>query len=277
MSLVKLKFFKEFQEDIGRFSDSFVPYLYLDGHRSSNIGNSDSQKYEGGLRFFIRFTAVMKKLGFKNLVTMVHTSRNCNVKGRIDSIHSAIQKSFVSLNKEMNDSDFKLFGDIESYKSSGRDEFYNFLSGIESNQQRAASFTHYILINYSEHWALNNLEKINSIPPVSSVIRFTKGFVSGGWIPIKMQETTFVYSQIPSVSEFWSDEAIEALILIALKNWSSMTKYIGKKEYAAGEKEIIHNARDIELKLCVNKLNINNTMHNRIIAFGIDGPVMYEL
>jgi hypothetical protein len=219
----------------------------------------------------------MKELGFKNMVTMVHTSRNCYVKGRLDSIHTAIQRSFDSSNGEMDASVFKLYGDIESYKTMGREGFYNFLKKIDSKPKNNAALTNHILINYSENWAINNLEKINSIPPVSSVIRFTKGFVSGGWIPIKMQETTFVYSQIPSVSEFWTDEAIKALIFISLKNWSLMVNYIGKKSYEQGETESIHNERDLELKLCVNKLNINTAMNNRIIAFGINGPVLYEL
>lgn len=276
--MVKIKSFPGFEDvNVDRFSDSFVPYLYLDGHRSSNVGSSDSERYNSGFLFFLRFTRIMKELGLKNMVTMVHTSRNCNVKGRIDSIHSAIQRSFDTSKEEISASDFKLYGDVESYKTMGRNGFYNFLKEIENAPEKKEAFTHHILINYSENWALNNLEKINSVPPVSSVIRFTKGFVSGGWIPTKMQEATFVYSQIPSVSEFWSDEAITALILIALKNWSLMVKYIGKKEYEYGEKELIHNERDIELKLCINKLKINNAIHNRIIAFGINGPVLYEL
>ena len=275
---MKIKSFPGFEDiNVERFSNSFVPYLYLDGHRSSNIGSSDLERYNSGFKFFLRFGKIMKEFGFKNMVTMVHTSRNCYVKGRLDSIQSAILKSFDSLNGEMEASIFKLYGDIESYKTLGREGFYNFLKKIENIPEKTTDFNHHILINYSENWALNNLEKINSIPPVSSVIRFTKGFVSGGWIPIKMQETTFVYSQIPSVSEFWSDDAIRALIFIALKNWSLMVNYIGKKSYEKGETELIHNERDLELKLCVNKLHTNTAMHNRIIAFGIDGPVLYEL
>jgi hypothetical protein len=56
-----------------------------------------------------------------------------------------------------------------------------------------------------------------------------------------------------------------------------MVNYIGKKSYEKGETESIHYERDLELKLCVRKLHTNTTLHNRIIAFGIDGPVLYEL
>jgi hypothetical protein len=278
MSIVKIKSFPAFEDiNIEKFSDSFVPYLYLDGHRSSNIGNSDSKGYDSGFKFFLRFARIMKQLGFKNMVTMVHTSRNHNVKGRLDSIHSAIQKNFIQSNGDISKSSFKLYGDIESYKTMGYDDFYNFLKEVDNRSDKETAFTNHILINYSEDWALKNLEKINSIPSVSSVIRFTKGFVSGGWIPVKMQETTFVYSQIPSISEFWSDEAITVLILIALKNWSAMNQYIGEKVYKQEEKELIHSERDLELKLSINKVHLNNTMNNRIITFGIDGPALYEL
>ncbi|HSP89080.1 MAG TPA: hypothetical protein VLN45_13170 [Ignavibacteriaceae bacterium] len=278
MSQLKISSLKGFEDiNTDNFSDSFVPYLYLDGHRSSSIGSSDSERYDGGFKFFMRFIGILKELGFRNLVTMVHTSRNCNVNGRVDSIHSAIQKNFNSLNGEMSSLDFKLYGDIEKYNSLGYQNFYNFLKSVEENSSRDSNFTNHILINYSEEWAINNLAKINLIPKISSVIRFTKGFVSGGWIPLKMQEATFIYSQIPSISDFWTDEAITALILISLKNWSMMTKYIGKKVYEEGEKETIHIERDIELKLFINKLDIKSHLKNRIIAFDIKGPIIYEL
>jgi len=170
-----------------------------------------------------------------------------------------------------------LYGDLESYKTMGHTDFFNFIAEINNNNHRDFLFTHHILINYSENWALNNLEQIKMIPEVSSIIRFTKGFVSGGWIPGKMQETTFIYSQIPSVSEFWSDEALEALIFISLQNWSFMKQYIGKKEYTNSEKKLIHTERDINLKFYTNKLEVNSLVHNRIIAFGVDGPIIYEL
>ncbi len=258
------------------YTESFVPYLYLDGHRSSNIGTTDIDRYKSGLLFFQRFSKIMAEMGFGNMVTMVHTSRNCKSSERIKSIHKAIEENFNYLNQSLN-SNFNLYGDLESYNEIGHKDFYNFINKIQIKSPEAGSFNNHILINYSENWALNNLDKINLIPQVSSVIRFTKGYISGGWIPTKMQETTFIYSQIPSISEFWSDEAITALIFVALKNWSRIVKYIGKKEYSSGEKELIHTIRDVELKFSKYKLNIKSSAQNRIIAFGVDGPVSYEL
>jgi hypothetical protein len=263
--------------DLDTFSNSFVPYLYLDGHRSSNMGNTDLEKYGSGFRFFLRFGKAMQNLGFKQLVIMVHTSRNCFLRERLNAIISAIRENFDISNSYLNNSRFKLYGDLESYKTMGHTDFFNFISKINNDNHGDYSFTHHILINYSENWALNNLEQIRQMPDISSIIRFTKGFVSGGWIPEKMQETIFIYSQIPSVSEFWSDEALEALIYISLQNWSLMKQYIGKKEYTNSEKVLIHTERDVNLKFSTTRLHINNLMHNRIIAFGVDGPIIYEL
>ncbi len=276
--LQKINSLPEFENlEIEKYTSSFVPYLYLDGHRSSNSGSSDLEKYSSGFRFFLRFGTMMQQLGFTKMVTMVHTSRNCKDRERIDSIQSAVQKSIDFTDDYVSKSKFQLYGDIESYKSMGNSEFYNYLNEVDNKSPAKPDFIHHILINYSEQWAINNLDRINLIPDISSVIRFTKGFVSGGWIPIKMQKTTFVYSQVPSVSEFWSDDGILALFLISLKNWISTKDFIGTKSYDNEEKELIHKKRDIDLSHNTIKLYLNSPLRNRIISFEVEGPVIYEL
>ena len=258
------------------FSNSFVPYLYLDGHRSGSKGISDSDGYKNGYLFFVRFGRILKQLGFKQMVTMVHTQRNFSSKERIDTILTAIKNNFDDKDEFIKNSAFKIYGDTNSYKQNGHTDFYKFLSNINNGPSVNQNFTHHILINYSEEWGLKNLQKINCIPEISSVIRFTKGFVSGGWVPIKMQRTSFIYSQIPSISEFWSDESITALILISLNTWIATKEFIGTKSYCKNEKEVSHLKRDLELSKDTIKLNIQSPMHNRIIAFGINGPISYE-
>ncbi|HSR19016.1 MAG TPA: hypothetical protein VLM39_13065, partial [Ignavibacteriaceae bacterium] len=142
--------------DLNSFSNSFVPYLYLDGHRSSNAGSTDLEKYSSGFRFFLRFGQIMQNLGFKEMVTMVHTSRNCCLKERLDSIISAIQENFDKSNSYLKNSRFRLYGDLESYKKMGYSNFFQFITDINKNNHRDYSFTNHILINYSESWALNN-------------------------------------------------------------------------------------------------------------------------
>lgn len=265
------------QTDLRDNAHSFVPYLYIDGHRSSGISNDDVESYKSGINFFLRFSEIMKELGFRQMVTMVHTKRNKSVAGRLYSIQKAVQEGLNLSNRIISDSKFKIYGDLDEYMNNGSRKFYDYLAEIVEKTSHNKSFTHHILINYSEEWAISNLASIYNIPKISSVIRFTKGFVSGGWIPLKMQETTFVYSQIPSVSEFWSDEALLFLVLASFKNWALLSKYIGNKVYSDFEKNEIHEKRDIDLTCNLFPVNINSKSHNRIILFGLHGPIVYEL
>ena len=263
--------------DLIDHAQTFVPYIYIDGHRSSGISDDDVECYKSGIDFFLRFSGIMKELGFKEMVTMVHTKRNKAVAGRIHSIQKAIYEGLDLSNKIVADSKFKIYGDLDEYLNNGSRKFYDYLNEVIDKTSHNNNFTHHILINYSEDWAISNLATIHNLPKISSAIRFTKGFVSGGWIPYKMQETTFVYSQIPSVSEFWSDEAICALILISFKNWINIKDFIGIKNYNPIEKAITHQQRDIELTYDIINLNLTSPLKNRIISFGINGPTTYEL
>lgn len=264
------------EDDIRKYSHTFVPYLYLDGHRSSCIGENEIAQYKSGFNYFLRFTKVLRLLGFNQLVSMVHTHRNFQVGGRIESVKIATQESIVSNIEQLKNTNINYYGNIELYKENGFNDFYKHLKSMAHNSSDSL-FSHHVLINYSEKWALENLSKINQMPEISSVIRFTKGHISGGWIPLKMQESTVIYSQIPSVSEFWSDDGILALILIAFKNWLKMKDFIGQKSYGENEKERIHKVRDIDLRFTKVNIPVNSPNSNRIIAFDSAGPVEYEV
>lgn len=271
-----LKYLNLTKANLQEHASSFVPYLYIDGHRSSGISDDDVESYKSGIDFFLRFAANTRELGFKEMVTMVHTKRNKAVAGRIHAIQTAIQEGLDFSNKTVADSKFKIYGDLDEYLNNGSRKFYDYLQNVIEKSSRNKYFTHHILINYSEEWAISNLAAIYNLPKISSVIRFTKGFVSGGWIPLKMQETAFVYSQIPSVSEFWSDDAIAALVIIAFKNWLGVKECIGTKSYALGERENTHQKRDLDLSYNTVQLKISSPLNNRIISFEVEGPLVYE-
>lgn len=264
------------KRDIDKYSNLFVPYLYLDGHRTSCVGNNVIYQYKSGFDFFIRFADILKALGFKQLVTMVHTFRNLQVNGRIEAVKTATKESVTSKLNHLTNSNINFYGNLELYKEIGFDDFYNFLKSYSINSD-GNNFHHHILINYSEDWAIKNLTEFSGMPNISSIIRFTKGHVSGGWIPEKMKKSTFIYSQIPSVSEFWSDEGILALILIVFKNWMIMKDFIGQKLYDQNEKEKIHQKRDNDLSFDKMKLALNSPKRNRIITFDVNGPIEYEI
>lgn len=271
LALLKLK-----EEDLHKYSDLFVPYLYLDGHRTSCVGENEIDQYKSGFDFFIRFAEILGSLGFKQLITMVHTYRNLQVDGRIEAVKTATQESVAYKPHHLNNSNIDFYGNLELYKEIGLNDFYEFLKSYSINSSEN-NFHHHILINYSEDWAINNLDKLSRMPNISSIIRFTKGHMSGGWIPTKMQKSTFVYSQVPSVSEFWSDEGILSLILIAFDNWLKTEKYIGSKSYNREEKEEIHNIRDNDLTFTKIKVETNSPIYNRVIIFSPTGPIEYEI
>jgi hypothetical protein len=278
MNLKKVKSLLDIENlDISIFADSFVPYLYLDGHRTSGVSKDDIGSYKSGFKFFQMFTNILKELGFNQMVTMVHTKRNLAVKGRIESIQASIEQSMKSARNNFQNSNFYLYGNIYEYKKLGFEEFTKFITNISNRLNEEPDFIHHWLINYDENWALDNRKKLSSLPNISTVIRFTKGFVSGGWIPLKMKNATFIYSQIPSSSELWSEEGILVLLLISLKNWITVKDYIGAKSYNKNEKELIHQKRDIDLSFRRIKLNIDAPQPNRIIAFDIEGPIIYEI
>jgi hypothetical protein len=278
MNLEKIKALLDIKHlDIAKYTDTFVPYLYLDGHRTSGVSKDDIESYKSGFTFFQRFTNFLKELGFNKMVTMVHTNRNLAVKGRIESVQASIEQSMNASRDYFLNSNFYLYGNINEYNKLGHEQFSKFLIDISKRLNENPDFNHHLLINYDENWALSNSTKLSRLPEISTVIRFTKGFVSGGWVPLKMQRATFIYSQIPSSSEFWSDEGILLLLLISLKNWISIKDYIGSKSYNIKEKEIIHRKRDIDLYYRRIKLSIDLPQPNRIVSFDIEGPVIYEL
>lgn len=264
------------QSDFDSKFPDFVPYLYLDGHRTSGLAKEDSKCYKSGIEFFLRLAGLLRKLNCKEMVTMIYTSRNKAVKDRIKTIQDTIIKNLNLNNNSFKDTRFLIYGNTDS-KIIKNNKFKRILEEAVGLSNTNYVFTHHLLVNYSEDWALRNLNQLNMLPSISAAIRFTKGYLSGGWVPFKMQENIFLYSQIPSVSEYWSDEALLTLILIAFSNWSKMSSFIGKKSYNFPEKKDIHRKRDIDLQIKKVRMKVNSPMSNRIIVFDEHGPIIYEL
>ena len=122
-----LKYLNLTQSVLLEHSHSFVPYIYIDGHRSSGISDDDTVSYKSGVEFFLRFSGIIKELGFKEMVTMVHTKRNKTVEGRIYAIQKAIQEGLDLSNKIVAGSKFKIYGDLDEYLNNGSSKFYDYL------------------------------------------------------------------------------------------------------------------------------------------------------
>ncbi len=273
MDITKQKIIEELSFtncDIEKNSD-FVIYLYLDGHRSSSINKSDLEAYKSGIDFFKRFMMIYQSYGFKDIVLMVHTKRNNKTKKRVSSIQDSIINEFNYFAKKSNNFNYFFYGD--RYDTLPKNILYYILKIGELVSSITSGFKIHVLINYSEEWAINNFFKIQKIPSISAIIRFTKGYISGGSIPTKMNKSVFIYSQNASNSNFWSDESIHRLILVSFKNWLTMSKKIGNKKYTTKEKEEICNSRENSIMREI-KLTKSNTP-KRILIFDEIGPISF--
>jgi hypothetical protein len=122
MNLERIKALLDIKHlDIENYTDTFVPYLYLDGHRTSGVSNNNIGRYKSGFNFFKRFTNCLKQLGFNQLVTMVHTTRNLAVKGRIESVQAAIEQSMEASKINFLNSNINMYGNINEYTKLGKD------------------------------------------------------------------------------------------------------------------------------------------------------------
>lgn len=212
-----------------RAADEFTAYVYLDGHRSSSPGKSDTRAYKMGIAFFKRFLERYVSLGFKDLVVMVHTERNKEVSGRIRSVHQAVLAEVGYFVRHVDRFSYRFYG--EAYEGLAKKLVYELCRLGEYATARGRGARIHILLNYSEEWAIRNPKRIAAIPDIGAAIRFTRGYISGGVIPTRMNRAVLVYAQAASNTELWSDEAICRLILISFANWCRMSGEIGRKTY----------------------------------------------
>ena len=123
---------------------------------------------------------------------------------------------------------------------------------------------------------LDNKEKLQEIPEISTIIRFTKGHLGGVWVPNKANQSNFIYTQNASVSDNWSDEQLIAFCLIALKSHLDVKGVIGGRQYTADERDQIYQEREMNLfkrDVEVPKLGF---LSKRSISFSSVGPLTYE-
>ncbi len=83
---------------------------------------------------------------------------------------------------------------------------------------RDPRFDAHFLLEYEEEWFLTPEGRalLETIPEIDIVVRHTKLQVSGGWIPLKMRKSAYVYSQNGSLNSNWSYDEYAAMIAVAL-------------------------------------------------------------
>lgn len=78
-------------------------------------------------------------------------------------------------------------------------------------------FDAHFLVEYEEEWFLTPEGRavLEQLPDVDIVIRHTKLQVSGGWIPLKMRKSAYMYSQNGSLNSNWSYDEYAAMVAVA--------------------------------------------------------------
>jgi len=230
-----------------KYMKELSPYLILDGHRS---GMEDSEEdmsagYIEGAFFSLRFAKILEILGGKKATFLIHTLRNYKTQDRMEAIFEAVNSIGKQFIKQAFTSDIRL-----KYYGSGVHDTYalsNIIKKAETLTKFCKSFELNFLTNYSDDWAIQNLDQIESLPEISVIGRFTKGHYSGASIPGHTSKANFIYIQQASISKNWSDMELITLSILLLKSHLALRGFVGGKSYSDGEKEKIRQAREIGL------------------------------
>ncbi len=79
------------------------------------------------------------------------------------------------------------------------------------------SFDAHFLLDYQEEWFLTPEWRayLEALPDIDVVVRHTKLQVSGGWIPMRMRKSAYMYSQNGSLHSNWTFEEYAAMAAVA--------------------------------------------------------------
>lgn len=249
-----------------------VIYDILDGTRSTLISRySIDYRLESGL-YALNFIHTLKALSAKNCYIMIHTSYNRG-RGKREFNHVlekileagpyikkyAIQNSICCL----------CIGAGDNY------EHINLLKNINEATKKGI-FNSIFLFDYNEKWPLTieGQNILNKLPNIDVFIRHTKFQISGGWIPGKMSQSVFLYSQNGSTFSNWDSDELVALIALALLAKLLHKGEVLNKTYKS-EEEINQRYKLRELKL-FNKVITLRKNPRKLFMFG--SPIgVYQL
>ncbi len=104
---------------------------------------------------------------------------------------------------------------------------------LESNFRNAfplpesPSFDAHFLLDYEEEWFLTPEGRgfLEALPEIDVVVRHTKLQVSGGWIPIRMRKSAYLYSQNGTLHSNWTFDEYARMVAVAY-----LTKVLHKGE-----------------------------------------------
>ncbi len=114
----------------------------------------------------------------------------------------------------------------------------------------APKFDAHFLLEYEEEWFLTPEGRalLEALPTIDVVVRHTKLQVSGGWIPMRMRKSAYMYSQNGSLNSNWSHEEYAAMVAVAYAAKLLQSGEALSKQYVSVD-EIKDRYRQRELQL----------------------------
>ncbi|OGS50154.1 MAG: hypothetical protein A3K65_01600 [Euryarchaeota archaeon RBG_16_68_12] len=96
-----------------------------------------------------------------------------------------------------------------------------------------APFRTHFLVDYAEEMFLTpeGREALEALPIIDVCVRHTKLQVSGGWIPTRMLQSSYVYCQNGTLFSNWEPEEYAALAAVALLSKKLMSGEVLSKSY----------------------------------------------
>ena len=223
-----------------------VLYDIPDGTRSTlSVPEALDVETDAGM-FCLAFVHTVASLGARRMVLLTHTIYN-RERGPEDT------KRFLEI----------MARGVEPFKGYARRHriamrLYGMHEGYELGPLLAKAFPlpsnpafdAHFLLEYEEEWFLTPEGRalLQMLPDIDVVIRHTKLQVSGGWVPMRMRKSAYMYSQNGSLNSNWSYDEYASMVAAAYAAKLLHTGEALSKKYVSID-EIKDRYRKRELKL----------------------------
>lgn len=121
-----------------------------------------------------------------------------------------------------------------------------------------AKFDAHFLMDYEEEWFLSpaGRELLDLLPSIDVVVRHTKLGLAGGWIPMKMRKSAYVYSQNGSVHSNWTFNEYASMVAVTyLAKVLHQGEALSKTYTSIDEIKARYREREIKLRQKIIRLS----------------------
>ncbi len=118
-------------------------------------------------------------------------------------------------------------------------------------------FDAHFLMDYEEEWFItpDGRALLDVLPTIDVVVRHTKLGVAGGWIPMKMRKSAYVYSQNGTVHSNWNFTEYAAMVAVTyLAKLLHQGEALSKKYASIDEIKARYRERELKLRQKIVRL-----------------------